>query len=312
MIHDYLLYTGERDTPRDLLKGVHAVLDWFRERSDRTGLPAALPYWNTTDWCPQWDRGQPPGWDEGPTCVISSQFARALAETAWLHGRLGNTGEAAALRAEARDAARAIHRVFWSEREGLYYDRPGGPELSQYGNAWAVYAGAADEAAAQRVATRFPFDAALAPASFFGTYYVIQAMKTLGSYDRFQELLGPWRYMAQSGLTTWAEETTYWRSMCHAWSAHPALEFVRGILGVAPTAPGFERAEVAPWVCGLSWAKGRAPTPHGPIEVSWRVAGGAMRLELQTPVPTKVIAPDGSRRNCEPGSIEVELPLPSS
>ena len=38
-------------------------------------------------------------------------------------------------------ARRLAHERFWSEAECLYYDRPGGPELSQYGNAWAIVAG---------------------------------------------------------------------------------------------------------------------------------------------------------------------------
>ena len=33
-----------------------AVLDSVREALDAAGLPAKLPYWNITDWCPWWPR----------------------------------------------------------------------------------------------------------------------------------------------------------------------------------------------------------------------------------------------------------------
>ena len=55
------------------------------------------------------------------------------------------------------------------------------------------------------------------------------------------EFLGPWHEMIDHGLDTFVEENSYWRSLCHAWSAHPALEFQTRVLGVTPAEPGFAR-----------------------------------------------------------------------
>ena len=63
---------------------------------------------------------------------------------------------------------------------------------------------------------------------------------------------------ADPGLSTFVEENSYWRSLCHAWSAHPVLEFQQSILGVRPVEPGFARVAIRPHRCGLTHATGRA------------------------------------------------------
>jgi hypothetical protein len=100
--------------------------------------------------------------------------------------------------------------------------------------------------------------------------------------------------------------------MCHAWSAHPAIEFLTGILGVAPTAPGFARVAVAPHRCGLDHASGRVCTPRGPIAVAWRASGGRFVLTIDAPagMPVDVTAPGGARRSFAGGRFEEAFPLP--
>jgi hypothetical protein len=108
--------------------------------------------------------------------------------------------------------------------------------------------------------------------------------------------LGPWHESLDYGLTTFVEENSYWRSLCHAWSAHPALEFLQRILGVTPTAPGFARVTIQPHLCGLSHAAGSVCTPHGPIEVAWQIHAGQFTLKINAPagLDLTVIAPDSA------------------
>jgi hypothetical protein len=296
-LRDYAYCSGDLATARDLLPGARAVLDWFRRHADADGLPQKLPFWNITDWCPWWPRGVVPGADAGPTCIISAQYIVALDEVADLCRVLGRPDDATALAREADALRAALHRRFWSETEGLYFDRPGGPEISQYGNAWAVVCGAADAATRARLLQRFPTDPKLAPGSFFWWHAGFRALDLCGAYDRMPAFLGPWHEMVDHGLDTFVEENSYWRSLCHAWSAHPALEFQTRILGVTPAAPGFARVQVAPHRCGLTSATGSVCTPRGPVEVSWRIEGGRFHLDVNAPAntPVAVLLPDGSR-----------------
>ncbi len=311
-LRDYTYCTGDLTVARDLLPGALAVLDWFRRHGDADGLPAKLPFWNITDWCPWWPRGVVPGADCGPTCIISAQYLLALGEVADLGRLLGRNDLAIELGAEAAKLRPVLHRRFWSEEEGLYFDRPGGPEVSQYGNAWAVVCGAADEPTRARLGARFPSDAKLAPGSYFCWHAVFRALAMSGRYDRMPDFLGPWHEMVEHGLDTFVEENSYWRSLCHAWSAHPALEFVERVLGITPGEPGYARIDLAPQRCGLTSASGGVCTPRGPVKVAWRVEGGTFHLDATTPSDStvQVLMPDQKRHVLPGGQIALTCPVP--
>ena len=305
---DYVYCTGDLATVRELMPGFRAVLDWFRRHGDADGLPGKLPFWNITDWCPWWPRGVVPGAADGPTCIISAQSILALDEVADLCRLLGRAREADELTAEAAPLRRALHTRFWSESEGLYFDRPGGPEISQYGNAWAFVCGAANAREREIVLRRFPHDPKLAPGSFFWWHAGFRALALGGAYDRMPEFLGPWHEMVDHGLDTFVEENSYWRSLCHAWSAHPALEFLTRVLGVTPTAPGFAAIDIAPHRCGLAHASGRVCTPRGPVSVAWRAEHGKFKIEIDAPpaTPVHVRLPGGERREFAGGKFSAE------
>ncbi|PTX94476.1 family 78 glycoside hydrolase catalytic domain [Opitutus sp. ER46] len=311
-VRDYAYCAGDLDTVRTLLPGMQAVLDWFRRHGDADGLPARLPFWNITDWCADWPRGVVPGADTGATCIIGAQFIVALDEVADLCRWLGERGLHRRLKREADRLRLALHRRFWSETEGLYFDQSEHTTLSQYGNAWAVLCGAAGEQQRARMMERFPQDPRLARGSFFCWHAVFRALRLAGKYDRMPEFLGPWHETVGYGLDTFVEENSYWRSLCHAWSAHPALEFITGVLGVSPLAPGFAEIEVAPHGCGLSHAAGTVCTPRGPVRVQWRREAGRFGLRIEAPKDTRVrvVLPNGARRQFRRGHFAQEVELP--
>lgn len=310
-VKDYYLVTADLATLADLQPGMRAVLDWYRRHTNADGLPSKLPYWNMTDWCPWWPRGVVPGADDGATCIHSAQYINALDELAWMSGELGLSAESQALRDEAARLRPVAHAQFWSESEGLYFDRPGGPEVSQYGNAWAIVAGIAGPAQCDRIFARFPYDEKLAPGSFFWLHFGFTAMAKAGRYGNISEHLGPWHESISYGLSTFVEENSYWRSMCHAWSAHPILEFQQRILGITPAKPGFEAIAITPHLAGLTHAAGSLCTPRGLVEVAWRAEAGKFTLEATVPggVSTTVTAPDGSTRRFDGGKFSETFSL---
>jgi hypothetical protein len=108
------------------------------------------------------------------------------------------------------------------------------------------------------------------------------------------------------------EENSYWRSLCHAWSAHPALEFLTRVLGVTPRTPGFATIDIAPQRCGLSHARGTVCTPRGAVAVDWRIENGRFLLAVVAPdaTPVHVRLPDGGRHEFSGGQFTVEGDLP--
>ncbi|MSU50208.1 MAG: hypothetical protein EXS37_14175 [Opitutus sp.] len=307
-VRDYAYCSGDLAIVREVMHGMEASLDWFRRHADADGLPAKLPFWNITDWCPWWPRGVVPGSDTGPTCIISAQYILALDECADLCRLIGRASRAEMLAAEAAALRPRLHARFWSDAEGLYFDRPGGPEISQYGQAWAIVCGAAGDRERTRILQRFPTDLKLAPGSFFWWHTGFHALEIAGVYDRMPEFLGPWHEMVDHGLSTFVEENSYWRSLCHAWSAHPALEFLTRVLGITPRAPGFAAIDIAPHRCGLLHASGSLCTPRGPVKVAWRVVGGTFTIEIDAPekTPVRVRLPGGGVREFAGGKFAME------
>lgn len=250
-------------------------------------------------------RGCPPGWDRGPTCIISSQYLRALRIAAKLDNSMSRYD------GEAETVAQKINDLFWNEERGLYEDCPGGPDASQYGNAWAVHSGAATGERATRAMDAALNNPDLDPASFFGIYFMIRALEDCGQYAKFPQLLGRWQEMIDGGFSTWAEDITYWRSLCHAWSAFPTIEFLRGVLGIKPGKPGFEEILIQPQPLDLTWAEGSVPTPHGDVSNAWKIEDGVFSINITAPkgIPLKIILPDGSVHETLSGRFEAGIHL---
>jgi hypothetical protein len=95
-----------------------------------------------------------------------------------------------------------------------------------------------------------------------------------------------WRHMVDSGTTiTWeAWDLKYkpnqdWN---HAWGAAPANLLPRYVLGAEPLEPGWKPAKISPRIGNLSFAKGKVPSPKGPISIHWKNEG-AFTLQLVLP-----------------------------
>jgi alpha-L-rhamnosidase len=73
-------------------------------------------------------------------------------------------------------------------------------------------------------------------------------------------------------------------STAHAWSTGATSALTGYVLGVLPGAPGYATLTVAPHPGNLAWARGRVPTPHGPVDVSWqRHRCGGFQLQVALP-----------------------------
>jgi hypothetical protein len=56
----------------------------------------------------------------------------------------------------------------------------------------------------------------------------------------------------------------------HAWGAAPANLLPRFVLGAQPLEAGWKRAKICPYPGDLTSARGKIPTPRGPILVDWK------------------------------------------
>lgn len=107
----------------------------------------------------------------------------------------------------------------------------------------------------------------------FFLHNVYRLLADMGKYDVILDSIKrDYGSMLDDGIRTTTETfnkpgESNSRSYCHSWSAYPAAYFKRYILGINPVKPGFAEFSITPHLCGLEYAEGSVPTPHGEISV---------------------------------------------
>jgi alpha-L-rhamnosidase len=79
-------------------------------------------------------------------------------------------------------------------------------------------------------------------------------------------------------------------SRSHGFGSNVLVAIQQTMLGVIPTAPGFASFDVTVPLHALSYASGRVPTPHGPIDVTWSRPAAATRpfvVDVTVPANTE-------------------------
>ncbi len=284
MVHDYFMHRDDPAFVRARLAGIRGILDWYARHVDSTGMLGAMPYWNYVDWTPRWDRGVPPRADGGHSSTISLLYVYALERAAELEQVLGTRGAAADYHARAESMRAAIRARAWDSARGLFRDAPDTSSYSQQTNVLAILADAVPATMQRRVMERVLADTTLTPASYYFSFYVLEALRKAGLGDRYIERLAPWQTMLQLGLTSAPENPEPTRSDTHAWAAHPNYGLLATVLGVRPSSPGFRTVRIAPALGPLHRAEGRVPHPLGDIEVGF-VREGERELRADITLP---------------------------
>jgi alpha-L-rhamnosidase len=85
----------------------------------------------------------------------------------------------------------------------------------------------------------------LSQATIYFKYYIHQALIKAGLGNDYLNWLSIWKENLSSGLTTWAEisDINNARSDCHAWGAHPILNFSEPYLVLIVTVRDFLKSK---------------------------------------------------------------------
>src|SRR6185369_13810640 len=171
-----------------------------------TGMLGPMPYWNYLDWTNPWDRGVPPGADNGHSATISLLYVYALQRAAELEegaGRQEGRGRREAggeYRMRAAAVRTAVRARAWDSARGLFRDAPDTSAFSQQTNVLAILTDAVPVGAQRGVMERVLADTTLTPASYYFSFYVLEALRKSGLADRYIERLAPWQAMLRLGL----------------------------------------------------------------------------------------------------------------
>src|SRR5258706_2278029 len=284
MVHDYWMHRDDPAFVRGFMPGVRGVLAWYERQVDATGLLGPMLWWGFVDWAKEWPAGIPPGGEDGHPAMVTLQFAYALQRGAELEQVFGQPAEAARYRNLAEKLTAAARAKAWDPVRRLFLDSPEAKLYSQQTNTMAVLVDAVPATEQTGLMERVLSDATLVRATYYYSFYMLEALRKAGLADRYIEQLAPWRQMLAMGLTTTAESPEPTRSDSHAWSAHPNYGLLATVLGIRPDAPGFRSVRIPPSLGPLRTAEGRLPHPLGDIDVRLERSGDqGLRGEVTLP-----------------------------
>ena len=288
MLHDHMMYFGDKKLIRRHLPTVQRILDFFREHLTEEGLVGNIggvngkaPFWSFIDWAEEWmaTEGMPTAGLDGPITMESLLYLYGLQTAAKLEDYAG--GERGEEYRRQADTLQQVLLQTCTDDEGFLRDGPHRTERSQHAQVFGILTDTLDEDTGRRAMMASFHDRRIAQCSVAMSFYLYRALEKVGLYrytDRYWEI---WRQMVRSGCTTCVEAEGYSRSECHAWGALALYELPSVVLGVRPAAPGYEKIEIRPVPGYLTHASGVAMTPRGPIGVTWKKEGEELLVDIR-------------------------------
>jgi alpha-L-rhamnosidase len=302
MLMQYYDYTGDAETVKELAPTANALLDQFETYIGPKGLISEAPNYMFMDWV------EIDGFNlHHPPAVIGQGYMTALYYQALADGnRVARlTGDprrqkkCASLMANIKVA---FEKELWAEDAGLYRDGkpfqtsvkpnqwlPADKKIETFStqvNTFAVSCGLASKERATEIMTKILGRADMNCQPYF-MHFVFDAMTDAGLFNsRAVKQLERWKIVPDT-----LSFTEMWNTgdLSHAWIGTPLFQMSGRILGVEPTKPGFKEFRIAPNPCGLTWAKGVVPTPHGGIHVSWSQIDENFLIEFEVPKGTTAV-----------------------
>ena len=289
ILHDHMMYFGDRELVRRYFPTVARILDYFRCHRTEAGLVDKIggvngkaPLWSFIDWAKDWmpTEGMPTAGLYGPLTMESLLYLYGLQKAAELASWLGEAETARTYSRQAAELRQAI-RTHCMDQSGMLTDGPGRAEISQQAQVFGILTGTLTAGEGRRNLRRSVEDTAIPQCTVAMCFYLFRALEETGLYEYTDRYWDIWRGMVQNGCTTCVESPgSYARSECHAWGALALYELPSVILGVRPTAPGYERLAVCPHPARLTHASGTVYTPRGEVHVSWVMTDGGMKLSV--------------------------------
>ncbi len=286
MVHDYWMHRSDDAFVQQFLPGIRNVIGWFETYMDQElNLPGPMPWWNYVDAAEGFERGTPPGSDNGNSIVIALQMLYVLEYAAELADEFGRNHDADYYRDLIGKLQRSIPEYGWSEEHRMMADTPAHDNFSQHVNILAILIGLVPETEQESPVRRVLDKEELIQATYYFKFYLFRAMRKAGLGDEYLDQLDPWHEALDLGMTTFPEHPEPSRSDAHAWSASPVYDFLATVTGIRPDSHGFSSVLIEPKPGDLEWIQAAMPHPYGEIRTDFKFMNGRLT--------GTVILPDG-------------------
>src|SRR6056297_806683 len=208
--------------------------------------------------------------------VVNAFHIEAIEKMAEMARAIGEHEEAEAFETRAELAKTSFQKTLFDENEGIYRDGIGTDHSSIHANFFPLAFGIVPhDKLAGVVSWLKKKDMQCSP---YAAQYFLDALLNHGADDKALDLIlansdRSWKHMVDSGTTitweAWGMKYKTNQDWNHAWGAAPANLLPRHILGVQARTPGWTTATIRPCPGDLKFARGKVPTPNGPIKVDW-------------------------------------------
>jgi hypothetical protein len=289
---DYFRHSGDLEHLKSVQDSLRALMDYMATQIDEKGLFRNSNNRSTfVDWSPDLDQDSAES-----RRVTLMQFLRAFNEGAWLLEQASDATSAQKFRQIAEKLRADTLRNSLDPARNIFGDR-------WQTNAMAIYSGLADSA--QRAAVwenilSRPYRFNVTP---HFNYFAVSAMAEAGRRDEAADwIMDYWGGMLRPDTTTfwegydsrWPKEhfhahlqtdhgEGYFVSLCHGWSSGPTAWLMEQVLGIQPTAAGFSQVSIRPDLCGMKYARGGQPCPHGLLKVDYRHEDSDFQAAIELP-----------------------------
>lgn len=304
-VEEYLLYTGDRETVRELYPRLVKALSWFEHFENGDGLLENLPGWRFIDWA-RVDK-------DGISMAYNGLYLTALEKTARMAELLGEQRDATRFEDRAARTRAAARSLLYDDTGALFADNVvngvKGVNRSMHANALAILAGVAGPGESPRIIEAlFDERTNAAVTSPFFSHFLLEALHRAGCVDRALGFIRKqWKIFVDAGsTTTWERWSVSTRrnddndqhcnpalprdalvadasSMAHAWGASPTWFLLSCVVGIRPVAPGFAEYVIEPQLDLLESVDAVMPTPMGEIKVGWSRRSGGVDVQIDSP-----------------------------
>lgn len=282
-IYDYYQYTGDKEFIAGIYPRMQSLMQFCLDRRNSDGLMQGLSGdWVFIDWADGLSK-------QGEVSFEQLLLCRSLETMALCADLVGQQQDQQRYTKEAIQLKTKIFDYYWNEQKGAFaHSRIDGKQtdnITRYTNMFAIFfdylSATQRKAVKDKVLLNEGIQKIMTP---YMRYYELEALCALGEKDYvMKEMKNYWGGMLKLGATTFWEEYNpdkkgaehyamygreFGKSLCHSWGASPIYLLGKYYLGVTPTAAGYGKYTIEPYLASLEWMEGKVPTPAGEIELA--------------------------------------------
>ncbi|HRR95496.1 MAG TPA: trehalase family glycosidase [Candidatus Ratteibacteria bacterium] len=253
---DYYKYTGDISLLTEQFDKIEKAISFFDKKVEENYLLPPMPeWWVFLDWAPLYK--------EGFSCLFNLMYLYTLKTMVEICKILKREDRKNLYEEKSNVLEKRIDKIFWDKKKNVYFDgydikkKKIIKKISQHTHTYAILLNLKKEYHKKWIEEillppmkEYPLKhPTIIEGSPFFYYYIIEVMKKVGGYEKeiIDFIKRRWGKMIEEGATTcwevWKPEMGL-SSLCHAWSAHPAIHFIELIAGVKPIAKKREKVKI--------------------------------------------------------------------